>query len=186
MYSCRCAIRNRRQKKDQGEIQFFCRFPDRNDFSVGYSCRLAHRKYQLASGLWNVNCDVDPSGKTINHRQKKCVPRPKKKRKEKNIIHMPIWINIWTSISIQTSKFKLSKLTWIVHPSSVPTNSFKSELVIHVQCVQLLKEVQCVQLQLYSSNTCTRKLSSSSNPSSVVLQPWPWNQKGFKKEVQLA
>jgi hypothetical protein len=26
MYSCRCAIRNRRQKKDQGEIQFFCRF----------------------------------------------------------------------------------------------------------------------------------------------------------------
>lgn len=148
MYSCRCAIRNRRQKKDQGEIQFFCRFPDRNDFSVGYSCRLAHRKYQLASGLWNVNCDVDPSGKTINHRQKKCVPRPKKKKKRKEYnthANLDKYMNINLNSNIKIQAFK----AYMNSPSKFSTNKF---------------------IQIRVSNTCTMcSVTQGSSMCSVTI-----------------
>lgn len=134
---CGCTVRVCRQKKDHGENKFFCRFPDRNIISVGNSCRLAHKKNQLASGLWKLIFDVDPSGKTIIHRQKKWVPRPKKKThgdldKYMNINHNPY-------IKIQVCK------AYINSSSKFSTYKFIQTGFSNIQRVH--RKDKCVQLQ---------------------------------------
>lgn len=125
------------RKKTTEKINFSVVFLTEISFLSGIPVGWLTKKNQLASGLWKLIFDVDPSGKTIIHRQKKWVPRPKKKThgdldKYMNINHNPY-------IKIQVCK------AYINSPSKFSTYKFIQTGFSNIQRVH--RKDKCVQLQ---------------------------------------